>query len=197
MYRKRKRKLHEFGSGDKHKPSKKIKTNNNAIGTKSSSIFKDDQDYKEFVKMYGAIWESKMIKQMSISSDITKEIAEYSTGGWKECGIPSCKQLISLLFEKETYFCTGCNKSVKWYLCDNCGPVLLPLEDEDEYYCEHCEKKYAYDTKVACCGGKCKICTGNCCWYCKKEGEETGKCVGHPRSLGSGWESPEFPYYWR
>ena len=147
---------------EQHPSSKRIKIKNDN-DKQISSIFENKKDHNQFLQIYEILQKSKSMKNMSISSDINKEIAEYSTGKWVECG--ECKQMISVLFEKDTYFCSGCMTNVKYSKCDSHDRYVLTSKP-DQHFCQHCGEKGG-KVLIDCCDGKrCGGCKNVCCGDC-------------------------------
>ena len=69
----------------------------------SSSLFKNEMDQERFQKIFELLQESELLKEMDISSDINKEIAEYSNGHWVEH--EECSSMISVLFNDHQNLC--------------------------------------------------------------------------------------------
>ena len=75
------------------------------LGDIKSSLFKHPSDHEQFLEIFESVEESELIQIMNVSHDISKEIAEYSTGNWKECGDTNCDGLVSVLKEYGTFEC--------------------------------------------------------------------------------------------
>ena len=170
MSNNRKRKFCELEHVDDDRASKRRKKDNE---NKIKSMFSDEDDHNQFMKLFESIGETAIAKQLNLSNDIIKEVAEHATGDWETCGDPDCGELVSVLEGQQTYWCPGCMKNVKYYECELHDQLLLPIiEDEDDYYCHLCRDWSAVNTLIACCGGdECGVCGTKYCETCIYRGE--------------------------
>ena len=89
-----------------------------------SSIFEDASDHQQFLNIFEIIEKSELAQIMNVCHDINKEIAEFATGNWEECGGANCDGLVSVLKEYEKFECLSCNgifTKEKIYSCPHCN----------------------------------------------------------------------------
>ena len=65
---------------------------------KNGRTFEDLDDEKQFQTIYEQINECEFIKSLLIPSELSKEIAEYSTGKIEICNNDDCENEILLFF---------------------------------------------------------------------------------------------------
>eukprot|EP01084_Bolivina_argentea_P051396 94541_1 len=127
------------------------------------SIFSHPQDHKQFITIFLSIEQSKLLKALGVTTVISHNIAEYSTGEIHNCSNPKCKNEIAFVqqnytdllhqeafeyFEdREEYFCSHCQNTDEIINCQECNVTRLKTTSE---ICEKCNT-------LICCNEDCAV----------------------------------------
>lgn len=137
------------------------------------SMFNHIGDHMEFIKCLKIIDSSKLIRDLSIPLDISKEIAELSTGRIQTCSKEGCNGGICILKEDiEKFNNKQINDFDKWnyckvkdkYFCHLCAPFTIRFICCHTIQCVKDYKKCRWNREIqACCdhdymGFKCCYC---------------------------------------
>ena len=121
----------------------------------NSKLFTSHHNNHQFQQIFQTIDSSKLLTKLSIPQDISKEIAEYSTGDVKYCANMKCKQSICTLDEDED------------------DDILDGSRDKERGYA-HCNKKNNYWCSDCC--DQVKSCEGDNDCQIKIHSSEWTKC---------------------
>ena len=128
----------------------------------------NEKDKIRLQEIYELLQESELLKEMNVSSDINKEIAEYANGHWlehKECG-----SMISVLFKHHenscNYDCNGCNKLCWFSTCTACEKIMISSNNSNYQTCECGEFPPVYCDDCKYLFNKCGSCEELCCPDC-------------------------------
>ena len=181
-----KRSFNEVVPFDSEPPIKRRKLN------LPSTLFPHPSDQQQFRSLFGSIDASILPQTLQIGPDVIKEIAEFATGDWKNCGNQDCAALISVLSEdaavydndhgnatkirykylENTYFCSECMCCVEEHKCTVCwSKYLCHTQTNAKCHgcgCFHHEQCQSFSSRCMQCG-----CDGALCFYCNM----TSRCV--------------------
>ena len=149
-------------------PTKKAKlVNENII-----SVFEHEDDHNKFIEYYESL-NSLNLYNISIPSEIWKEIAEYSVGTRSTCKNEECKEEIWRTEggNKEGYdsYIDQCGN----WCCFTCGEWFCP--QCKFIYCTHCEDYYCDGCKAESIE-ECKQCKQITCNACLEVDDHKAFC---------------------
>ena len=170
--------IEHIDSNGEYNPPPRTKKRQRIEDSMKSALFSHKSDHQEFLEIFRAIEKSEIIKTLSISHDINKEIAEYATGQLLECQNAGCGQIIHILYEDcdwdDKIQCPGCNKDTQRRCCSECKNRYMANLNQPRI-CPRCEDELCFECQeksnkcIACDALHCKYCMKNQCECCERE----------------------------